>query len=74
MVFELKLSRGADRAIGQLLRYMGWIKRNLAGDKKVRGAVVAHSVDEKLRYATAIVPDIYLFEYEVRFELRSVKE
>lgn len=29
-VFELKLIRGADKAIGQLLRYMGWVKRNLS--------------------------------------------
>jgi hypothetical protein len=30
VVFELKLSRGPDRALGQLLRYMGWVKAHLA--------------------------------------------
>src|SRR5690606_19566149 len=29
-VFETKLSKGMDRALGQLLRYMGWVKINLA--------------------------------------------
>lgn len=72
VVFELKLSRGADKAIGQLLRYMGWVKKNLAKDKKVKGVIVAKSVDEKLRYAVAIIPDVTLFEYAVRFDLRKI--
>ena len=29
-VIELKLSRGSDQAIGQLMRYMSWVKENLA--------------------------------------------
>lgn len=72
VVFELKLSRGADKAIGQLLKYMGWVKENLAKDKKVKGVIVAKSVDEELKYAVAVIPDITLFEYAVRFDLRKV--
>jgi len=30
VVIELKVSRGYDRVVGQLLRYMGWVKSNLA--------------------------------------------
>jgi len=73
VVFELKLSRGADKAMGQLSRYMGWVKRNLSKDKKVKGVIVAKSVDEKLKYAASIIPDISLFEYELNFNLRGVK-
>lgn len=74
IVFELKLSRGPDRAIGQLLRYMGWIKKNLAKDKKVKGIVVANKMDEKIKYAVMATTDISLYEYEVKFELSIPKD
>ncbi len=72
VVFELKLSRGADRAMGQLSRYMGWVKRNLSKDKKIKGVIIAKRVDEKLKYAASIIPDITLFEYELDFKIREV--
>ncbi|MFZ2070387.1 MAG: endonuclease NucS domain-containing protein [Halobacteriota archaeon] len=72
VVFELKLSRGADKAIGQISRYMGWIKLNLAKDKGVKGVIVAKKVDEKLKYASSIIPDISLFEYELNFKIQGV--
>jgi endonuclease NucS-like protein len=70
-VFELKLSRGPDRAMGQLLRYMGWVKKALAGQHEVHGIIVAKSMDEKLRYASLPVPNVSLLEYEVNFQLRA---
>jgi len=72
VVFELKLSRGVDRAMGQISRYMGWIKRNLAMNKQVKGVIVAKSVDEKLKYATYTIPGISLFEYELNFKIKSL--
>ncbi|GAB4381669.1 MAG: hypothetical protein Kow00121_40760 [Elainellaceae cyanobacterium] len=69
VVFELKLRRGPDKALGQLLRYMGWIKQNLAQTSDVKGIIVAQSVDEKLRYAASIVPNVNLFEYELSFKV-----
>ena len=72
VVFELKLSRGGDKAMGQISRYMGWIKQNLAEDKGVKGVIVAKKVDEKLKYAASIIPDISLFEYELNFKIREV--
>jgi hypothetical protein len=71
VVFELKLSKGADKAMGQLSRYMGWVKRNLSKSKKVKGVIVAKNVDEKLKYAASIIPDISLFEYELSFKIRK---
>ncbi len=68
-VFELKLSRGPDRAMGQLARYMGWVKKTLAGQKEVFGIIVAKNMDEKLRYASLAVPNVKLWEYEVKFQL-----
>lgn len=73
-VFELKLSRGPDRALGQLLRYMGWIKKHLSNGKMVKGIIVANKMDEKIKYAVAITPDVTLYEYEMKFDLMKVKE
>jgi len=72
VVFERKLSRGADKAMGQISRYMGWIKQNLAKDKWVKGVIVAKKVDEKLKYAASIIPDMSLFEYELNFKIQGV--
>lgn len=72
-VFELKLSRGPDRAMGQLLRYMGWVKKSLAGQKEVLGIIVAKTMDEKLRYASFAVSNVRLLEYEVNFQLKAAE-
>ncbi len=71
VVFELKLTRGPDKAMGQLLRYMGWVKRNLAPGREVYGVIVAKDVDEKLRYAALLVPNVSLLEYELDFRLKT---
>ncbi|SIQ52804.1 endonuclease NucS domain-containing protein [Pontibacter lucknowensis] len=72
VVFELKLSRGVDRALGQLLRYMGWVKANLAYGKEVKGVIVAHKMDDKIKYAVTMAPNVDLYEYEMKFELTKV--
>jgi hypothetical protein len=36
VVFELKRARSPDHAIGQLTRYMGWVKQTIGRDTKVR--------------------------------------
>ncbi len=72
VVIELKVSRGYDRTLGQILRYMGWVQKNLAGDKPVRGIIVASEISEDLRLAASRVPDITLVEYEISFKLRPV--
>ena len=71
VVFELKLGRGPDKTMGQLLRYMGWVKKNLAQNREVYGVIVAKDIDDKLRYAALLVPNISLLEYEVDFRLKT---
>lgn len=73
IVVELKKGRTADRVFGQLSRYMGWVKRNLAGGKPVRGVVVAAEIDDKLQHARdAHDTEISLIEYRAGMTLRSV--
>ena len=70
VVFELKRARSPDHAIGQLARYMGWLSQTIGRGKKVRGVIVAKSISENLRYSVTVVPNVSLFEYEVKFELK----
>ncbi len=74
VVFELKISRGTDKVIGQLLRYMGWVKSNLSNGKDVKGVIVALNIDDKLRYAASVINDISLFEYELNFKIQEVSK
>lgn len=72
VIFELKLGKGPDRAMGQIARYMGWVKKNIAYGKGVTGVIVAKDVDDKLKYAASVVPGISLFEYQVKFSIQQV--
>ena len=73
-VFELKRARSPDRAIGQLTRYMGWVRQTIGKDRQVSGIIVAKEISDSLRYAVSVVPNVSLFEYEVEFRLRPAQE
>ena len=74
IVIELKVSKGYDRAIGQLLRYMAWIKKNLAEpEQKVKGMIIARSISEDLRLAASLVKNVELFEYELSISLKRIE-
>ena len=72
VVFELKRARSPDRAIGQLSRYMGWVKHTVGKGQAVRGVIVAKTISRNLRYAVTVIPDVSLFEYEMHFTLNAV--
>lgn len=72
VVLELKVRKGPDRAVGQALRYMGWVNKHLANGKQVSGVIVACNIDEKLKYAASMMPGISLLEYKLRFDLSQV--
>ncbi len=74
VVIELKVDRGADKALGQLLRYMGWLKSKVAGNKKVFGVIVAKKIDDKLKYAINVTESIELFEYELNFKIAQASK
>lgn len=73
VVIELKVSKGYDRVVGQLLRYVSWIKRNHAEPgQRVRGIIVAKQISEELRLACSEVPSVSLYEYELSVSLKPV--
>ena len=70
VVIELKKNQTSDDTVGQILRYMGWVKERLA-DPSVRGIIVAGKYDQKLDYARKMIPGLEVFIYEVQFNLRE---
>lgn len=70
VVIELKKNQTSDDTIGQLTRYMGWIK-NAKKDNKVKGIIIAGQYDKKLEYALKMVPNTEVFLYEVSFILKE---
>jgi hypothetical protein len=58
--------------VGQLLRYMSWVKQNMETSQSARGIIVANEITADLKLACSRVPDIRLIEYEISFKLRSV--
>ncbi len=72
VVLELKLGRGADAALGQILRYMGWVEKHLANGKSVTGIIIASEIPKKLKYAITQTPSVSVMEYELRFSLKTV--
>lgn len=73
VVIELKVSRGYDRVIGQLLRYMAWIEKHQAEPGQgVRGIIAAREISEDLKLACAYLPNVSLYEYELSVTLRKI--
>ena len=69
VVIELKVSRGVDAVVGQVLRYMGWIRHHLADGADVRGVVVVQRASQKLRYAAVEVRSVEVMEYALALTL-----
>lgn len=68
VVIELKAEEADRQVCGQIQAYMGWVKENLAGDKKVRGIIVANDFTVRAVYAASVVPDLSLRKYQISFK------
>ena len=70
LVVELKRGRATDVVVGQVLRYMGFIKEQVAeADQTVEGVIIALDDDQKMRWALLSVPSISFYRYEISFKL-----
>ncbi|RAU22672.1 DUF91 domain-containing protein [Paramagnetospirillum kuznetsovii] len=70
LVVELKRGRASDVVVGQILRYMGYVKEQIAEpDQMVEGVIIALDDDKKLRWALAAVPSISFYRYQISFKL-----
>ena len=72
LVVELKKGRASDAVVGQVLRYMGYVKQELAEPNQiVKGVIIALEDDTRIRRALAMTPDISFYRYEVSFKLNK---
>jgi hypothetical protein len=74
VIVELKVSRGYDRVVGQLMRYMAWVRQNKSKiGQRVRGVIVAREISQDLLLACSeLPPGVQLFEYEMSVALKPV--
>jgi len=70
LVIELKRNQTSDSTVGQILRYMSWVRKNLATNgEKVSGLIICRQIDRKLQYALDGLTDIKCMTYQVNFKL-----
>jgi len=75
LVVELKRGQTSDETAGQILRYMSWVRLNLAREKEeVEGLVICRNIDKKMQYALDGQPHIRCMTYQVSFSLNPVSE
>ena len=70
LVVELKKGRASDVVVGQIQRYMGWVAEELAEEgQSVKGVIIAHEDDIKLRRSLVVAQNITFYRYQVSFKL-----
>jgi hypothetical protein len=75
VVIELKKGRSDDTVVGQILRYMGWIRKHKAGEgEKVRGIIITGGASDRIKYALYASEGIEFFNYKVNFDLVEVEK
>jgi hypothetical protein len=68
VVIELKAEEADRQVCGQIQAYMGWAKENLAGNRNVRGIIVANDFTIRAVYAAKVVPGLSLKKYQISFK------
>ena len=71
MVIELKVGRGRNKTVGQLLYYMGWVDKNL-GKVPCRGMIVAKEIPNDLLLAVQRVTGVSLARYKLAVSVELV--
>jgi endonuclease len=74
LVIELKRGRVADEVVGQISRYVGWVKHEIANGKPVSGLILSHKEDKALEYAVLANPNLKLRYFRLKLELLPSKE
>ena len=67
VVVELKREQGTDQVVGQILRYMGWVKDHYRTDK-FRGIIIVGSKNQALSYAIKATPNVQVKEFRLSFK------
>ncbi len=71
----MKRGKTSDSTVGQVLRYIRWVKENIAEPNQgVRGIIIAKEVDDALRYAVKDLDNVSILNYKVDFKLSPFKK
>ena len=71
-VIELKKGRASDAVVGQIQRYMGYVKDEVAAlDQKVKGTIIALENDIRIERALRVTQDIDFYKYKIDFSLEK---
>jgi hypothetical protein len=72
VIIELKKGKESDKVLGQLQRYMGWVKKNLAKEgQNIRGIIITGEYDGRLSLAASTNPNIKIKYYGIKFWLKD---
>lgn len=70
LVVELKKGRVSDNVVGQIQRYMGYVKDELAeADQQVKGVIIGLEDDIRIKRALSVTSNIEFYRYKVSFNL-----
>lgn len=70
LVVELKRGRVSDNVVGQVQRYMGYVKDELAENgQEVKGVIIGLEDDIRIRRALSVTNNIDFYRYKVSFKL-----
>jgi len=70
LVVELKKGRVSDNVVGQVQRYMGFVKEELAEvGQQVRGVIIGMEDDIRIKRALSVTNNIDFYRYQVSFKL-----
>ena len=73
LVIELKKGRPSDSVVGQIQRYMGFVKAEVANiHQEVKGLIIALEDDQKIQRALSVGPNIGFSRYELKFDLVEI--
>ena len=71
VVIELK-RESTDVTLGQILRYMGWVNKNLCKkDQKIKGLIIAEIKDNRLEYALTVTPNVTFRKMKLNVEIED---
>ncbi|MEP7321600.1 MAG: endonuclease NucS domain-containing protein [Saprospiraceae bacterium] len=70
LVVELKKGRVSDNVVGQIQRYMGYVKEELAeSHQQVKGVIIGLEDDLKIKRALSVTNNIDFYRYQISFKL-----
>ncbi len=70
LVLELKAGRADYKVFGQISMYIGILQKQFP-DKKIKGAIIAQTIDDTLKEAIVITDKVLLYEYEIKLKLKK---